>query len=223
MDGNGRWATARGLSRSAGHQAGAEPVRTILKAAHHQGIRYLTLYTFSTENWGRSQEEITNLFALLVQYIDSETMELLTSGVRLKAVGDISQLPKMAQQALAEAEEVTKGNTDITLTLALSYGSRTEILTAVQDIASKAREGKLDPQQIDEQILSDHLWTKEIPDPDLLIRTGGDKRISNFLLWQLAYAELYFTETLWPDFGEQEFFLALSDFHSRQRRYGRAD
>jgi undecaprenyl diphosphate synthase len=223
MDGNGRWATARGLGRSAGHQAGAEPVRTILKAARNQGVRHLTLYTFSTENWGRSQDEIDNLFSLLVRYVDSETLELLSSGVRLRAVGDLGRLPRPARDALAAAERTTGRNDVITLTLALSYGSRAEIVSAAREIAREVKSGGLDPEAVDEDMLSGRLWTRGLPDPDLLIRTGGDKRISNFLLWQLAYAELHFTETLWPDFGEADFFAALSDFHGRQRRYGRAD
>ncbi|MDR0621130.1 MAG: di-trans,poly-cis-decaprenylcistransferase [Deltaproteobacteria bacterium] len=223
MDGNGRWAKARGLSRSEGHKAGAEPVRAILKAAHRLGIRYLTLYTFSTENWGRSKEEIDNLFSLLVSYVDSETLELLSSGVRLKAMGDLERLPAQARQALAEAERVTGGNSDVTLTLALSYGSRAELAWAARRLALMAKNGQIDPNAIDEEALGKNLWAPDLPDPDLLIRTGGDKRVSNFLLWQLAYSELYFTETLWPDFGEKDFLAALADFHGRQRRYGRAD
>jgi undecaprenyl diphosphate synthase len=223
MDGNGRWAKARGLSRSEGHKAGAEPVRTVLKAANRQGIRYLTLYAFSTENWGRSKEEIDNLFELLVSYIDSETMELLASGVRLRAMGDLGRLPQAAQTAIIEAEKLTEGNSDITLTLALSYGSRAELANAARSLALKAKNGQIDPSKIDEDCLAAHMWSSDLPDTDLLIRTGGDKRISNFLLWQLAYAELYFTETLWPDFSEKDLLAAISDFHSRQRRYGLAD
>jgi undecaprenyl diphosphate synthase len=223
MDGNGRWAKARGLGRSEGHKAGAEPVRAVLKAAHRLGVRFLTLYTFSTENWGRSREEIDNLFDLLVRYIDSETMELLSSGVRLRAMGDIGRLPSFAREALAQAERLTGDNTDLTLTLALSYGSRAELAAAARSLAMESQRGRIDPAAIDEDSVSSHLWTSELPDPDLLIRTGGDRRISNFLLWQLAYSELYFTDTLWPDFGENDFLAALSDFHGRQRRYGRVD
>jgi undecaprenyl diphosphate synthase len=223
MDGNGRWAKSRGLSRSEGHKAGAEPVRTVLKAAKEQGVRYLTLYTFSTENWGRSNDEIDNLFALLVSYIDSESMELLSSGVRLRAMGDLKRLPMAAQEAIKGAEKLTGGNSDLTLTLALSYGSRAELVRATRAIAAKAKKSQLDPDQVDEETLAKHLWLSDLPDPDLLIRTGGDMRISNFLLWQLAYSELYFTETLWPDFGKDDFMAAILDFHGRQRRYGRAD
>jgi undecaprenyl diphosphate synthase len=223
MDGNGRWAKARGLSRSEGHKAGAEPVRTVLKAAHRQGVRYLTLYTFSTENWGRSKEEIDNLFELLISYVDSETRELLSSGVRLKAMGDLARLPLAAQKALSQAEKLTGLNTDLTLTLALSYGSRAELIEAARKLASLAKNGQLDPSAIDENEFAKNMWSSELPDPDLLIRTGGDKRVSNFLLWQLAYSELYFTETLWPDFGEKDFLAALADFHGRQRRFGRTD
>ncbi|MDR2301074.1 MAG: di-trans,poly-cis-decaprenylcistransferase [Deltaproteobacteria bacterium] len=223
MDGNGRWAQARGLSRSEGHKAGAEPVRAVLKAAHRLGVRYLTLYTFSTENWGRSKEEIDNLFELLVSYIDSETMELLSSGVRLKAMGDLDRLPREAQKALIEAEKLTGVNSALTLTLALSYGSRAELIDAARKLAHLAKNGQLDPDSIDENEFAQRMWSSGMPEPDLLIRTGGDKRLSNFLLWQLAYSELYFTETLWPDFSEKDFLAAVSDFHRRQRRFGRTD
>ncbi|MDR1606963.1 MAG: di-trans,poly-cis-decaprenylcistransferase [Deltaproteobacteria bacterium] len=222
MDGNGRWAAAKGQSRSDGHAAGAGPVRSVLKTAHRLGVRYLTLYAFSTENWGRSSEEIDNIFSLLDQYIDKETAELLSSGVRLRGVGNLDKLPPSTRQALAEAEKVTAQNQDLTLSLALSYGSRAELTQAARDLARKAQAGELDPEAINEDLFGQSLWTSYLPEVDLLIRTGGDKRISNFLLWSLAYAELYFTETLWPDFGEADFLAAIADFQSRQRRYGRA-
>jgi undecaprenyl diphosphate synthase len=221
MDGNGRWAQARGQSRSQGHLAGAEPVRTILKAAHKIGVRYLTLYAFSTENWARSAEEVGNLFDLLERYLDSETAELFASGVRLQAAGDLARLPEAVQKALAGASEMTARNTDLTLTLALSYGSRAELTAAAKSLARQAKAGSLDPETIDEELLTRQMWTKDLPEVDLLIRTGGDERISNFLLWHLAYAELYFTDTLWPDFGEADFLAAVSDFQGRQRRFGR--
>ncbi|MDR2442596.1 MAG: di-trans,poly-cis-decaprenylcistransferase [Deltaproteobacteria bacterium] len=222
MDGNGRWAEARGLPRSEGHKAGAEPVRTILKAAHREKIRYLTLYTFSTENWNRSKEEVDNLFTLLVKYIDQETMELFTSGVQLKGTGDLDRLPKMALDTLREAEKITAVNTDLTLTLALSYGSRAELARAAKQIARKVSSGELNPDKVSEETLLSEMWTAALPDVDLLIRTGGDIRVSNFLLWHIAYAELHFTETLWPDFGESHLLAALEDFRSRKRRFGRA-
>jgi undecaprenyl diphosphate synthase len=222
MDGNGRWAEARSLPRQEGHKAGAEPVRTVLRAARREGVRHLTLYTFSTENWNRSHEEVENLFELLVKYLDSETLELLSSGVRLKAVGDLARLPEVALSALREAERATSRNSDLVLTLALSYGSRAELAAAARSLAGKAAGGLIDPAAIDERLLSGELWSAELPDVDLLIRTGGDKRISNFLLWHLAYAELHFTDTLWPDFGEADLLTALADFRSRKRRFGRA-
>jgi undecaprenyl diphosphate synthase len=222
MDGNGRWAEARGLPRSEGHAAGAEPVRTVLKAAHRLGIRYLTLYAFSTENWARSTEEVGNIFTLLGQYIDSETAELLASGVRLMAVGDLRSLPAQTRQALDQAERLTAHNQDLTLSLALSYGSRAELTQAVRELATKTQTGSLDPLAINEDIFGQSLWTGRLPDVDLLIRSGGDKRVSNFMLWHLAYAELYFTDTLWPDFSEADFLSAIADFQGRQRRYGRA-
>ncbi|MDR3205017.1 MAG: di-trans,poly-cis-decaprenylcistransferase [Deltaproteobacteria bacterium] len=223
MDGNGRWAEARGLHRSDGHRAGAEPVRMLLKSAHKKGVRFLTLFTFSTENWARSDDEVNNLFGLLVQYIDSETAELLSSGVRLTATGDLQRLPAPALEALREAEKATSQNTDLTLTLALSYGSRAELAAAARSLASEVILGLYDPQNLTEELFRSHLWSSTLPDVDLLIRTGGEKRVSNFLLWHLAYAELHFTDTLWPDFGEEDFLLALNDFQSRKRRFGRTD
>jgi undecaprenyl diphosphate synthase len=222
MDGNGRWAAARGLSRSEGHKAGAAPVRAILKEARAAQVQYLTLYAFSTENWRRAENEIQNLFELLIQYLDAETAELLSSGVRLNAVGDLARLPQESRAALDLAMEVTRANGDITLTLALSYGSRAEIVAATRALALRARQGLCDPQELTEELFARELWTGALPDVDLLIRTGGEKRISNFLLWKLAYAELYFTDRLWPDFGTEDFRQALSDFQGRRRRFGRA-
>ena len=223
MDGNGRWAAQRGLTRGHGHQAGAEPVRVALRAARKAGVRFLTLYAFSTENWGRPQDEVRGLFELLWQYLKSETPELVASGVRLKAIGDLSALPEFARQALASAQEMTKANEDITLTLALSYGSRAELTRAARAMAEEVANGRLDSADITPERLSEELWTADLPDPDLLIRTGGDMRLSNFLLWQCAYTEFYFTPTLWPDFGEDDFQAALAAYAGRERRYGLAD
>jgi undecaprenyl diphosphate synthase len=223
MDGNGRWAARRGLTRGQGHQAGAEPVRVALKAAKKAGVKFLTLYAFSTENWGRPRDEVQGLFELLWQYLESETPELLASGVRLRAIGDISALPEFARRSLAAARELTKSNEDLTLSLALSYGSRAELTLAARTLAEAAAAGRLDPAEITPERLTAELWTADLPDPDLLIRTGGDMRLSNFLLWQCAYTEFYFTPTLWPDFGEEEFQAALTAYAGRERRYGLAD
>jgi len=223
MDGNGRWAARRGLTRSRGHQAGAEPVRRVLQAARKAGVKFLTLYAFSTENWGRPQDEVQDLFELLWRYLQSETPELAASGVRLQAIGDISALPKPARQALGSAHELTRSNQDLTLTLALSYGSRAELTRATQLLAKAAAAGRLDPADITPDRLAAELWTADLPDPDLLIRTGGDMRLSNFLLWQCAYTEFYFTPTLWPDFDEEDFQAALTAYAGRKRRYGLAD
>lgn len=220
MDGNGRWAARRNKPRSAGHQAGAEPVRAVMTAAKKAGVKYLTLYAFSTENWGRPEEEVRGLFELLLKYLKSELEELIDSGVKLQAIGDIDSLPPLAREALIAAMDMTKGGTDLTLTLALSYGSRSELVRAAGLLAREAAEGRLRPEDINEEALSAALWTAGTPDPDLLIRTGGDRRLSNFLLWQCAYAEFYFTPTLWPDFGEDDFKAALADFAARERRFG---
>jgi undecaprenyl diphosphate synthase len=221
MDGNGRWAGKRGLPREEGHRAGAGPVREILKAAHAMGIRYLTLYTFSSENWFRSASEVDSLFSLLVHYLDQETEELLRSGVRFQAVGDLERLPTFTREALAGATEATAQNSDITLTLALSYGARDELVEAARRLAVKVADNKLSPKDITEPLFQDELWTAHLPDVDLLIRTGGEKRISNFLLWRLVYAELYFTDTLWPDFHKADLEAAVEDFRRRNRRFGR--
>ena len=223
MDGNGRWAAKRGLTRSRGHQAGAEPVRVVLRAAQKAGVEFLTLYAFSTENWGRPQDEIAGLFELLWQYLKSETPELMASGVRLRAIGDITALPEFTRQALASAQELTQENSGITLTLALAYGSRAELTRAARLLAEAAAAGRLLAADITPERLAAELWTEGLPDPDLLIRTGGDMRLSNFLLWQCAYAEFYFTPTLWPDFGEDDFQAALAAYAGRERRYGLAD
>jgi undecaprenyl diphosphate synthase len=220
MDGNGRWAARRGLKRTEGHKAGAKPVRTILTAAKKSGVKYLTLYAFSSENWGRPEDEVKGLFELLLQYLQSELAELMEKGVRLLAIGETEALPELTREALSAAMELTAGNTDLTLTVALSYGSRFELARAARLLAAEAVAGKISPEAITPEALSGKLWTTGTPDPDLLIRTGGDLRLSNFLLWQCAYAELYFTPTLWPDFGEEDFAAALASFQQRERRFG---
>ena len=223
MDGNGRWAARRGLKRSEGHQAGAEPVRTILTAAKKSGVKYLTLYAFSSENWGRPEDEVQGLFELLLKYLQSELPELMERGVRLLAIGDVEALPELTRRALAAAIELTAGNRDLTLTVALSYGSRFELARAARLLAAEAAAGEIDPGSITPESLAEKLWTAGMPDPDLLIRTGGDMRLSNFLLWQCAYTEFYFTPTLWPDFGEADFAAALAAYQGRERRYGLAE
>ena len=223
MDGNGRWATQRGLKRSEGHQAGAEPVRAVLTAAKKAGVKYLTLYAFSTENWGRPEDEVRGLFELLLKYLKSELKELTETGIRLLAIGDIDSLPEPAREALGAAMDATSGNRDLTLTLALSYGSRAELARAARLLAAEAVDGGRTVDTITPEAIGEKLWTAGCPDPDLLIRTGGDMRLSNFLLWQCAYTEFYFTPTLWPDFGEEDFKQALASFQTRERRFGLAE
>ena len=220
MDGNGRWAARRGLSRGHGHQAGAEPVRSLIKSARKAGVEFLTLYAFSTENWGRPQDEVRGLFELLRRYLESETSELLASGVRIRAIGDLAALPELVRRALIAVQDLTRDGGNLTLTLALSYGSRAELTRAARILAEAAAAGRLNPADITPDRLAEALWTADLPDPDLLIRTGGDMRLSNFLLWQCAYAEFYFTPTLWPDFGAEEFQAALEAYAGRERRYG---
>lgn len=221
MDGNGRWAEDRGEHRLFGHMNGVESVRQTLKAATEVGVSYLTLYAFSTENWNRPTEEVEALMDLLVKTILKEIEELHSNSVRLQAIGDLETLPKDCQDALAKAIEHTKDNTRITLVLALSYSARWELVNGIKSIARQVAAGELDPESIDDDTVSEALNTRGIPDPDLLIRTSGELRISNFLLWQIAYAELYFSEVFWPDFRKQHFYEAILDYQSRQRRYGK--
>jgi len=223
MDGNGRWAANQGLRRSEGHQAGAEPVRSVMNAAREAGVKYLTLYAFSTENWGRPEEEVKGLFELLLKYLKSESAELKKTGVRLMAIGDTDTLPEAAGEALKAAIKATEDCREFTLTLALSYGSRAELARAARLLAEEAVAGLRVPSSIDIDAIEEKLWTKGLPAPDLLIRTGGDMRLSNFLLWQCAYAELYFSPVLWPDFGEEDFQEALSSYRQRERRFGLAE
>ena len=221
MDGNGRWAKQRGLPRTEGHIRGQDALRTTLRAAARRGIKYLTVYTFSTENWSRPQEEVDALMSILVSAIHAETPQLIAEGVRMSAIGDLSRLPQQAQDSLAESIELTKDGAQITLILALSYSSRDEIRRASQRLAAEAAAGRLRPEEITEELISSYLDTAEYPDPDLVIRTGGEERISNYLLWQSAYSELYFSETYWPDFGQEALDEALAAYASRERRFGK--
>ena len=220
MDGNGRWARARGLPRIAGHRSGAEAARRTVTAAAELGIPYLTLFGFSSENWKRPSSEIHDLMALLRHYLHGEIEELHRNGVRLKVIGQRAQFAPDIVGMIEHAEASTRDNPRITLTIALSYGGRAEIVTAVRAIAEQVAFGKLDPAAVDEECIARHLFTADIPDPDLLIRTSGEQRISNFLLWQCAYSELVFTKTLWPDFSKHDLDQAIADFCGRERRYG---
>jgi undecaprenyl diphosphate synthase len=220
MDGNGRWAKARGLPRIAGHRSGAEAARRTVAAAAELGIRYLTLFGFSSENWQRPSNEIHDLMALLRHYLRGEITELHRNGVRLKVIGQVARFAPDIVSMIEHAEAATRDNPRITLTIALSYGGRAEIVAAVRSIAAQVACGKLDPEAVDEECIARHLFTADLPDPDLLIRTSGEQRISNFLLWQCAYSELVFTKTLWPDFAKPDLEQAIDDFCGRERRYG---
>jgi undecaprenyl diphosphate synthase len=220
MDGNGRWAAKRGLPRAAGHRAGAEAVRTILKAAVKAGVEVLTLYAFSSENWRRSDDEISDLKGLMGYYLERELDELARQGVQIRLIGDHKAFGPQLVERLERAVEKTKDNDRLKLVVALNYGARGEIARAAQGLAKQVADGDLDPADIDEARLGSELTTAGLPDLDLLIRTSGEKRLSNFLLWQAAYAELVFTDTLWPDFDEKAFNAALDEFAGRQRRFG---
>ena len=220
MDGNGRWAKQRGLPRIEGHRNGAESVRAVVKAAGESGIKYLTLYAFSVENWNRPKEEVDTLMKYLARYLKNELPELQKSNVCLEVIGQIYRLPEFVQDQLEKTRAALAKNNGLTLILALSYGGRTEIVEAVRAIAGKVRQGRLDPAEINEQTVSQHLYTHKFPDPDLLIRTSGEMRVSNFLLWQISYAELLVTPTLWPDFRKAQFFEALEEYTRRHRRFG---
>jgi len=221
MDGNGRWAKKRLLNRIKGHEKGSETVRTIVRACRKIGISYLTLYAFSTENWQRPKSEVVALMTLLKKFLESEQKEMLDNNIRLHAIGQIERLPKNVRKALHNVMALTKKNDGMILNLALSYGGRAEIVKMVKEIAIKAKDGTIDPDSITPEIISEHLYTRQMPDPDLLIRTSGEMRISNFLLWQIAYSEIYITDTLWPDFGKDEFVRILKDYQQRERRYGK--
>jgi undecaprenyl diphosphate synthase len=220
MDGNGRWAKARHLPRIEGHRRGADSAREIIRTAGELGIKYLTLYAFSAENWNRPKDEVDALMKYLVYYLKSETKDLNKNNVRLEVIGQIHRLPDNVQEHLQRSMDTLSKNNGLTLIMALSYSSRIEIVEAVRQIAQKAKSGKLDPADITEKIISDHLWTRNVPDPDLLIRTSGEMRVSNFLLWQISYAELVITPTFWPDFRRPHFFAALEEYARRHRRFG---
>ncbi len=220
MDGNGRWAKQRGLPRVAGHRQGVETVRVMVKACVELGVQYLTLYTFSTENWKRPKDEVTTLMRLIVKSLQNETNELHANNVSLTTIGNLKSLPEIVQKELNDAIEKTSQNTKLKLNLALSYSGRWEIMESVKTIAQLYKDNKINLEEIDEQLLSKFLTTKDLPDPDLLIRSGGEFRISNFLLWQIAYAEIYVTETLWPEFKKQNLFEAIDDYQKRERRFG---
>ncbi len=221
MDGNGRWAAKRGLPRSFGHKKGAETVKEITRAAGEAGIRFLTLYAFSTENWQRSPEEVSTLMGLLRQYLKSDLQELQKNNVRIRFIGERNMLEVDIVVAMDKLEADTAANNGLTLCIALSYGSRQEIVNAVQKAAALVQKGDMAVEDIDVKLFSDLLYTKDIPDPDLLIRTSGEQRVSNYLLWQLAYTEFYFTQTFWPDFDKKELTAIINDFKTRERRYGK--
>lgn len=221
MDGNGRWAKEKGHDRLYGHFHGVESVRNIVEGCAELGIGYLTLYAFSTENWDRPKDEVTGLMELLVDTIKKEVPTLNKNKIRLHVIGDIGQLPPNAQREIEEAKRETAHNTHMNLVMALSYSSRWEILNAVKELANLVAEGKLDPSDINAEIFQSHLCTSGFPDPELIIRTSGEYRISNFLLYQLAYSELYFTTTLWPDFRKENLYEAIWDYQNRERRFGK--
>ena len=221
MDGNGRWAMERGKERSYGHQAGVEAVRRITSECTRLGVEYLTLYTFSTENWSRPADEVAALMGLVLTSLEDEIF--MKNNVRFRVIGDIGRLPAEVQAKLHETMEHTKGNTAMTMVVALSYSSKWEITNAVKEIAAEAATGKLDVNDIDENTVSAHMQTSFMPDPDLLIRTGGEVRISNYLLWQIAYSELYFCDTYWPDFDEKCLHEAIASYQGRQRRFGKTE
>jgi undecaprenyl diphosphate synthase len=220
MDGNGRWAKQHHLPRLSGHEAGRKSVKQVVQAAMDHGVKYLTLYAFSVENWQRPREEVQGLMGLLRGVIREELNEMGKEGIRLRTIGRKQDLPDAVREELEAAIEKTKNNNRLDLILALSYGSRVEITEAVQSIAREVKAGSLDPEKIKEETVSSHLYTKDIPDPDLLIRTSGEMRVSNFLLWQISYAEIHVTPVLWPDFGKKEFGEALVDYARRERRFG---
>lgn len=219
MDGNGRWAKARGEKRTMGHIAGVETVRRITKTAKNAGVKFLTLYTFSTENWNRPAEEIEALMGLLLKNLEDEIF--MKNDVSFQVIGDLKRLPEAIQKKIQEMIERTSKNSSMCLVLALSYSSKSEIQNAVRQIAEEVKEGKLDANDINEEVIGKHLYTSFMPDPELLIRTGGEIRLSNYLLWQAAYSELYFCDTYWPDFSENDFFKAIYDYQNRERRFGK--
>ncbi len=221
MDGNGRWAKQRGLDRIFGHQQGVNAVRNVIEASAELGIKYLTLYAFSTENWGRPDEEVNALMDIMIQSLNKETDTLLKNNIRMLTIGDTGRLSDDVRERLDESINLTSGCTGLNLIIAISYSSRWEILEAAKQIATQVKSGKIGIDQIDEQVFENFLSTKDIPDPDLMVRTSGEKRISNFLLWQMAYTELYISEILWPDFSKEHLYEAIIDYQKRERRFGR--
>lgn len=221
MDGNGRWAKQQGLLRALGHESGTKSVKTTIEACAKLGIEFLTLYAFSTENWNRPKLEVETLMKLLIRSLKKELSTLQENNIKLNAIGNLEKLPKSAQKELQDVIHKTKNNTRLTLTLALSYGAREEIVNAVRNISNKVKNNIISLDSIDDSIINEHLYTQNLPDVDLLIRTSGEHRISNFLLWQIAYAELYFTEILWPDFKEQDLYEAIVSYQKRERRFGK--
>jgi len=221
MDGNGRWAKQQGFLRAFGHENGTKSVKEIIKTSAKLGIKYLTLYAFSTENWNRPKLEVQALMKILINSLKKELVTLQENNIRLNAIGNLDKLPKTAQKELLDVIEKTKNNSRLTLTLALSYGSREELVNAVKSISDKVKNNIISIDTIDDSIINEHLYTQNLPDVDLLIRTSGEHRISNFLLWQIAYAELYFTNVLWPDFKDQDLYEAIISYQKRERRFGK--
>lgn len=221
MDGNGRWAKSRGEERTFGHKNAIDAVRSAINACNEIHIPYLTLYTFSSENWNRPEEEVSTLMTLLSETLLLEAEEIFTKGLRMHVIGDVEKLPQLVRDQLLNVVELTKSNTKGNLILALSYGSQHEIIKAVREISKDVKEGKLNVEDITEKVFEDHLYTKDFPPVDLLIRTSGEVRISNFLLWQIAYAELQFLDVLWPDFNKEEFFKCIVNYQNKERRYGK--
>lgn len=220
MDGNGRWAKERDLPRRKGHQAGAVSVEVCLEACGEIGVEYLTLYAFSSENWKRPEAEVRALMGLMAHFLKEKTPVLMENNIRLLVIGQVERLPDSNRRALEKTIAKTANNDGLTLVVALSYGSREEILEATRSLMEAARDGSIDPASLDEEIFANHLYTAGMPDPDLLVRTSGEYRISNFLLWQISYAEIYITKTFWPDFGREQLFEAIGEYQSRQRRFG---
>jgi undecaprenyl diphosphate synthase len=221
MDGNGRWAKQKGFLRTLGHKSGSKSVKKIIKECSDLGVEYLTLYAFSTENWNRPKLEVDTLMKVLINSLKKELPTLIENNMRMNAIGNLEKLPKNAQKELQDVIEKTKNNSKMTLTLALSYGSREEIVNVVKLISDKVKNNIISIDSIDDSIINEHLYTHNLPDVDLLIRTSGEHRISNFLLWQIAYSELYFTEVLWPDFKEEDLYEAIISYQKRERRFGK--
>jgi undecaprenyl diphosphate synthase len=220
MDGNGRWAQSRGISRNEGHKKGLDSLRTVVRSASDLGVRWLTLYAFSLENWSRPKLEVASLMGLLERYLELEIDEVMEKGIQLRSIGRPDRLPTKLRKKVDDAIERTRNNSNMTLVFALSYGGRSEIVDAARKLLRDAELGKIDPESIDEKTFAAYLYDPEIPDPDLLIRTGAELRVSNFLLWQIAYAEIYSTGVMWPDFGERDLVDAIRDYQSRERRFG---